>query len=127
MGIISAGRRMEARAAWTVTAAVAEYAARHAGSRPADEFAPVELAFELHLTPQSAAELMQYSAAIVARLPATFAALAAGRIHPVHLRIIEDETRILTDADAAKADAFLAEAAPGMTFGELRSAAHSWS
>jgi hypothetical protein len=42
----------------------------------------------------------------------------------VHLRIIEDETRILTDADAAKADAFLAEAAPGMTFGELRSAAH---
>jgi hypothetical protein len=84
MGIISAGRRMEARAAWTVTAAVAEYAARHAGSRPADEFAPVELAFELHLTPQSAAELMQYSAAIVARLPATFAALAAGRIHAVH-------------------------------------------
>ena len=69
------------------------------GPGPADEFAPVELAFELHLTPQSAAELMQYSAAIVARLPATFAALAAGRIHPVHLRIIEDETRILTDAD----------------------------
>src|SRR5271170_1756322 len=124
LGIISAGRRMEARAAWTVTVAVAEYAARHAGSQPADEFAPVELAFELHLTPQSAAELMQYSAAIVARLPATFAALAAGQIHPVHLRIIEDETRILTDADAAKADAFLAEAAPGMTFGELRSAAH---
>src|SRR5580693_5920752 len=124
LGIISAARRQQARDEWTMTAAVAEYAARHAGSRPADEFAPVELAFELHLTPQSAAELMQYSAAIVARLPATFAALAAGRIHPVHLRIIEDETRILTDADAAKADAFLAEAAPGMTFGELRSAAH---
>src|SRR5580693_2049791 len=124
LGIISAARRQQARDEWTMTAAVAEYAARHAGSRPADEFAPVELAFELHLTPQSAAELMQYSAAIVARLPATFAALAAGRIHPVHLRIIEDETRILTGADAAKADAFLAEAAPGMTFGELRSAAH---
>jgi Domain of unknown function (DUF222) len=105
-------------------AAIAEYAARHAGSRPADEFAPVELSFELHLTPQSAAERMQYSAAVAARLPATFAALAAGQIHPVHVRIIEDETRILSDADAAKADAFLAEAAPGMTFGELRSAAH---
>ncbi len=89
-----------------------------------DEFAPVELSYELHLTPQSAAEQMQYSAAVVARLPATFAALGAGQIHPVHLRIIEDETRILSDEDAAKADAFLAEAAPGMTFGELRSAAH---
>src|SRR5580704_17672787 len=111
LGIISAARRQQARDEWTAMAAVAEYAARHAGSRPADEFAPVELSFELHLTPQSAAELMQYSAAVAARLPATFAALAAGRIHPVHLRIIEDETRILTDADAAKADAFLAEAA----------------
>ncbi len=124
LGIISAARRQQARDEWTSMAAIAEYAARHAGSRPADEFAPVELGYELHLTPQSAAEQMQYSAAVAARLPATFAALAAGRIHPVHLRIIEDETRILTDADAAKADAFLAEAAPGMTFGELRSAAH---
>jgi hypothetical protein len=34
LGIISAGRRMEARAAWIVTAAVAEYATRHAGSGP---------------------------------------------------------------------------------------------
>jgi hypothetical protein len=124
MGIISAARRQQARDEWTSMAAIAEYATRHAGSRPADEFAPVELGYELHLTPQSAAEQMQYSAAVVARLPATFAALGAGQIHPVHLRIIEDETRILSDADAAKADAFLAEAAPGLTFGELRSAAH---
>jgi hypothetical protein len=42
----------------------------------------------------------------------------------VHVRIIEDETSILTDQDAAKADAVLAESAPGKTFGELRSAAH---
>src|SRR5580693_6160584 len=124
MGIISAARRQQARDEWTSMAAIAEYATRHAGSRPADEFAPVELSYELHLTPQAAAEQMQYSAAVVTRLPATFAALAAGRIHPVHLRIIEEETRILSDADAAKADAFLAETAPGMTFGELRSAAH---
>jgi hypothetical protein len=124
MGIISAARRQQARDEWTSMAAIAEYASRHAGSRPADEFAPVELGYELHLTPQSAAEQMQYSAAVVARLPATFAALGAGQIHPVHLRIIEDETRILSDEDAAKADQVLAEAAPGMTFGELRSAAH---
>ncbi len=67
---------------------------------------------------------MDYASTVARRLPQAFAALAAGRIHPVHLRIIEDETSILSDADAAKADAVLAGAAPGMTFGELRSAAH---
>lgn len=45
MGIISAARRMESRNAWTVMAAMGEYAARHAGRRPADEFAPVELGY----------------------------------------------------------------------------------
>jgi hypothetical protein len=124
MGIIAAARRMTARAAWTEMAAVAQYAARHAGSRPADEFAPVELGFELHLTPQSAAEQMQYAAAVAARLPATFAALGAGQVDPVHLRIIEDETRFLSAGDAASADQILAGQAPGMTYGELRYAAH---
>ena len=76
------------------------------------------------MTQQSAAGQMDFATQVAKRLPATFAALAAGRIHPVHLRIIEDETRILSDADAAKADAVLAGAAPGKTFGELRYAAH---
>jgi hypothetical protein len=124
MGIISAARRMEARAAWTLLAAVREFAARHDGSRPADEFAPDELAFELHLTPLSAGGQMDYAAAVAARLPRLLAALHAGRIHPVHLRIIEDETRILSDQDAATADEILAGQAPGLTFGEVRAAAH---
>jgi Domain of unknown function (DUF222) len=124
MGIVSAARRMASRAAWTEMAAIREYAARHSGSRPADEFAPVELGYELHLTPQSAANQMQYASAVADRLPATFAALATGRIHPVHLRIVEDETRFLSDQDAATADKVLADTAPGMTFGELRYAAH---
>jgi uncharacterized protein DUF222 len=124
MGIISAARRMKARADWTQMAAVAEYAARHAGSRPADEFAPVELAYELHLSPQSAAAQMQFSAAVAVRLPATFAALSAGQVDPVQLRIIEDETRFLSDQDTAKADEILAGQAPGLTYGELRHAAH---
>ena len=124
MGIISAARRMESRAAWTQMAAMKEFATRHAGSRPADDFAPEELAFELHLTPQSAAGQMDYASTVAARLPQTFAALAAGQIHPVHVRIIEDETRFLSDEDAAKADAVLAQQAPGLTFGELRHAAH---
>jgi hypothetical protein len=124
MGIISAARRMESRTAWTLLAAVAEFAARHDGSRPLDEFAPDELAFELHQSRLSAAGQMTYASSVTTQLPRTFAALAPGRIHPVHLRIIAEETSILSDADAAKADVALAEAAPGLTFGEVRSAAH---
>jgi len=124
MGIISAARRQQARSAWTLLAAMGEFAARHAAGTPEDAFAADELAAELHLTPLSAAGQMDYATTVARRLPQAFAALAAGRIHPVHLRIIEDETSILTDADAARADAVLAAAAPGMTFGELRSAAH---
>jgi hypothetical protein len=124
MGIISAARRQQSRSEWTLLAAMREFAARHAAGTPEDAFAADELAAELHLTPLSAAEQMDYSSTVARRLPRTFAALGAGRIHPVHLRIIEDETSILTDADAARADALLAAAAPGMTFGELRYAAH---
>jgi hypothetical protein len=40
------------------------------------------------------------------------------------LRIIEDETSILSGQDAATADAILAGSAPGQTFGEARHAAH---
>jgi Domain of unknown function (DUF222) len=105
-------------------ATIAEYAARHDGSRPADEFAPDELAFELHLTPQSAKEQMGYASTVARRLPRSLAALAAGQIHPVHLRIIAEETSVLSDADAATADAVLAQTAPGQTFGEVRRTAH---
>ncbi len=42
----------------------------------------------------------------------------------MHLRIIEEETRILSAEDAAAADAALAETAGALTFGKLRSAAH---
>ena len=40
MGIISAARRIESRNAWTVMAAMREFASRHSGARPEDEFAP---------------------------------------------------------------------------------------
>ncbi len=121
-GIISAARRLESRAAWTVMAAIGEFA-RRAGTGVEGEFAADELAFELHMSQQSAAGQMDFATEVAKRLPATFAALGAGQIHPVHLRITEEATRFLSDADAAKADAFLATAAPGMTFGELRYAA----
>jgi hypothetical protein len=128
VGIISAARRLESRIAWTAMAAMKEFAARRpavkgrGGSQA--EFAADELADELHLTALSAAEQVDFACTVARRLPAMFAALAAGRIHRVHVRIAEDETRFLSEADAAKADKVLAGAAPGMTFGELRYAAH---
>jgi hypothetical protein len=128
VGIISAARRLEARSAWTQMAAMREFASRRRAVRGPGgsqaEFAADELAGELHLTPLSAAGQIDFATTVAARLPETFAALGAGRIHPVHLRIIEDETHFLTEQDAAKADAILAEQAPGMTFGEVRHAAH---
>jgi hypothetical protein len=131
IGIISAARRMESRTAWTFMAALAELARRRPASGDADdrgqygfsEFAPDEVAFELRLSVQSAAGQMMYAVAVEDRLPRSFAALSAGQIHPVHLRIIEDETRILSPEQAAQADEILAEAAKSKTFGELRYAA----
>jgi hypothetical protein len=71
MGIISAARRMEARNAWTLMAAMAEFAARRCGSRPEDEFAADELAAELHLTPLSAREQMDYACTVAVPANAT--------------------------------------------------------
>jgi Domain of unknown function (DUF222) len=122
MGIISAVRRQQSRDEWTLMAAIGEFA-RRAGTGVEGEFAADDLAAELHMSQPSAAGQMDRATDVAKRLPRTFAALGAGQIHPVHLRIVEEETRYLSDADAAKADALLAEAAPGKTFGELRYAA----
>ena len=130
IGIISAARRMESRTAWTLMAALAELARRRPATEPGDsgqygfsDFAPDEVADELRLSVQSAAGQMMYAVTVADRLPCSFAALAAGQIHAIHLRIIEDETRILSPEQAAAADEILAEAAQSKTFGELRYAA----
>jgi hypothetical protein len=131
IGVISATRRMEARITWTQLAATAEFTARHTATdgkpSPGDgvsEFAADELAAEFRQPWTSAAGQVAYARAVATRLPKTFAALAAGLIHPVHLRIIEDETRVLNDHDAAQADEQLAEAARDKSFGQLRYFAH---
>ena len=130
-GVLSAARRLESRAAWTQLAALAEFARRRPATEPADagvagfsDFAADELADTLKLTGPSTAAQMAYACAVAERLPKTFAALAAGLIHPVQVRIIEDETAILSEDNAALADAKLAEPAQSKTFGELRYAAH---
>ena len=138
-GILSASLRLESRAAWIRLAALAEFAARRPASRdkgiratgaPAagadgiSVFAADELAGVLNRTWQSTAGELSYAKSVTERLPRTFAALGAGRIHPVHLQIIEDETRFLKPEDAARADEILSQQAPSQTFGKLRSAAH---
>ena len=123
MGFVAAARRMESWVTWHSMAAVQEFGRRAAARGPRGEFAADELADELHLTYNGAAGQMAYAQAVAERLPRCFAALGAGRIHPVHLRIIEEETSILSAADAARADAELAELAGTVTYGKLRAAA----
>ena len=138
-GILSASLRMESRDAWVRLAALAEFASRRPASRdkgiratgaPApgadgiSVFAADELAGVLNRTWQSIAGELSYAKSVTERLPRTFAALGTGRIHPVHLQIIEDETRFLKPKDAARADEILSQQAPSQTFSKLRSTAH---
>src|ERR1700724_869403 len=124
---------------WTRLAAMAEFAARRPASRdkgiratgapPAGAdgisvFAADELTGVLNRSWQSTAGELSYAKSVTERLPRTFAMLGAGRIHPVHLQIIADETSMLSAQDAARADEILSQQAPSMTFGKLRSAAH---
>jgi hypothetical protein len=131
IGVLSGIRRTEARAAWGQLAVLAELARRRPAAGDAtdrgqwgfSDFAADEVAFELRLSVQSAAGQMMYAVAVASRLPRSFAALSAGQIDPVHLRIIEDETRILSPELAAAADEILAGKARSATYGELRYAA----
>jgi hypothetical protein len=116
IGFLSGTRRMESRMAWARMAALGEFA-----SRPRrQDFAADEIASAFGLTWLSAAGEIEYARTVARRLPVTFAALAAGKIDPVHVKIIEDGTSILSDEDVAVADAKLAEAAQSKTYGELR-------
>src|ERR1043166_7034239 len=95
IGFLSGARRMESRLAWAKMAALAEFS-----SRPRrQDFAADEVAAAFRLCWLSAAGEIQYSQAVSRRLPVTFAALAAGTIDPVHVKIIEDRTSILSDED----------------------------
>jgi len=120
IGFLSGTRRMESRLAWANMAALAEFASRPRRSG----FAADEVAAAFHLTWLSAAGEIEYSRAVARRLPVTFAALAAGKLDAVHVKIIEDVTSILSDEDAAIADAVLAAAAQAKTYAELRRTAN---
>jgi len=109
---------MESRLAWAKMAALAEFA-----SRPRrQDFAADEVAAAFHLTWLSAAGEIEYARTVARRLPVTFAALAAGKLDAVRVRIIEDLTSVLSDDDAAIADESLAAMAKDKTYAELRRA-----
>src|ERR1700760_257650 len=120
IGFLSGTRRMESRLAWARMAALAEFAARPRRT----DFAADEIAAAFRLAWLSAAGEIGYARTVARRLPVTFAALAAGKLDPVHVRIIEDLTGILSDEDAAVADELLAAAAQSKTYSELRRAAN---
>jgi hypothetical protein len=120
IGFLSGTRRMESRLAWARMAALAEFASRPRRT----DFAADEIAAAFHLTWLSAAGEIGYAQTVARRLPVTFAALAAGTLDPVHVKIIEDVTSILSDEDAALADEILAAAARDKTYAELRRVAN---
>ena len=131
IGVLSGARRMEARASWAQLAAMRELARRRPAREPGDagragfsDFAADELMGEFHLSWEAATAQIGYACTVADRLPRAFAALAAGQIHPVAVKIIEDETRYLSAKNAAKADAILAELARSRSFARLRYAAH---
>jgi Domain of unknown function (DUF222) len=131
VGVIAAIRRIESRMAWASMTAMRELTSRRRDARDqvdcgrtkVSATAADQVSMELRQSWQSAAAQIAYACDVAARLPKTFAALAAGLIHPIHVRIIEDETRYLSDQDAASADETLAEAAKTKSYGELRYAA----
>jgi Domain of unknown function (DUF222) len=131
IGVLSGGRRMEAWTAWVQLAAMRELARRRPAVEPGDsgragfsDYAADELMGEFHLTLEAATAQIGCACTVADRLSRTFAALAAGQIHPVAVKIIEDETRYLSAKKVAKADALLAELARSKSFARLRYAAH---
>ena len=120
-GVILACRRSESHAVADLLAAVGELHRRrmthsdpHVGEHAADE-----LAILLTLTSWAANGLMD-QAAMLRRLPATLAALRAGRIDRNKAAVIIHETSLLDDALAGAVEQLIIEDAPGQTTSRLR-------
>jgi Domain of unknown function (DUF222) len=130
-GALHAARRLAAWVAYLMTLLVAEFgrrriaelaAAKARGVPPGrrrGEFAADELACELLVTANHADARLERDAALTTRLPQTLAGMAAGVISADRADTIAAWTMSLTDADAARADAILAAAAPGLRVDQL--------
>jgi len=126
IGALRAARRLENRATYLQTVAVAEFGRRRdaelvsarargvpAGCRRG-EFPADELAAELVMTAGQAANWVAEASHLVTGIPATLAGMAAGVIDYARAATIALYTLSLGPADAAKADEVLAAAAPGV-------------
>ncbi len=136
LGMVSAARRLQNRAQYLELAGIAEFTRRRAAQYQASvagkarpgrrdgEFADDELGMELVMNRRAAGDRMDLAAELAARLPRTFAALAAGLIGADRAAVIWSCTRFLSGADAAYADEVLAAAAPGLRYEQLSAKAH---
>jgi hypothetical protein len=131
LGVMSAARRLAARAAWLELAAVAQFTRLRAaeyedakargvprGCRDG-EFPDAELGMELVASQNAARDTIDLAGDLETRLPRTWAALGAGLIDEYRARLIWRPTRHLSDADAACADEVLAALAPGLRYDQL--------
>ena len=130
IGVLSGSRRMEAWTAWIQLAAMRELARRRPAVEPGDtgrsgfsDFAADEMMADFHMTWEAATGRIMYACTVADRLPRTFAALEAGLIHAVAVKIIEYETRFLSSKHVAKADQVLADLAQSKSWARLRYAA----
>jgi hypothetical protein len=125
VGVIRAWRRITSWATGRELAAVAELARRY----PADglpgsgcEYVADELSAALTLTGRAAQDERDLAAELATRLPATLAALSAGRIDLARARVLANGTAELAPAHAAAVEAAVLPTAPGLTTGQLRAA-----
>jgi hypothetical protein len=115
-GLALAFRRCESRASAGLLAAVAELSRRRdaGGDRRVIDHVDDEVALLLTLTRRSAGTLLGFAGSL-ARLPATGAALAAGRIDRVRADVIAYETALLDGTLAAAVELLVIGDAPGLT------------
>jgi hypothetical protein len=125
-GALLAARRLENRAAYLQTVAIAEFARRREVEREEaksrrvplhcrpGQFPGEELAAELVCTARYADERIWEATDLATRLPRTLAGMADGTIDAIRAYVIWSYTWSLSSQDAARADEILAPAAPGL-------------
>ena len=120
-GVTLAGGRQESQGAALRLAGTAELARRReaSGDWQVIEHVDSEVAALLTLSRRSAANLVEFATSL-ARLPATMAALYAGRIDRERADVIAYETALLDDALATAVEQLVIEDAPSLTKGKLR-------
>jgi hypothetical protein len=128
IGVLRAARRLASWSAALELAAVTDLTTRReaeaaeAESSAAGEHIGDEIAAALTLTARAADVLLDLATAL-RRLPATMAALAAGRIDRYRAAVIAEELAGLGDEHAAAVEQRVLDQAPGQTTGQLRAAA----